>query len=499
MKKIISVILVMIMGFGTGAVAFAENQISVPEGYIGIYTAEDLNNIRNNLSGKYILMNDIDLSVYENWEPIGKRGSQFTGEFDGNGYLIKSLTMSGTYNLEKYNFCGLFGAALEAVLKNLVVVDAYVSLSSSNEQKEETDNNIGLICGYLNKSEMLNCFVSGTLTYEATDYSYVGSVVGDANNSSITRCSSYVDITVNTGFDNLNLFVGGITGQTNYNIDECSNFGKIKINKTDILESEKICVGGICGSQVVNFYKITNCYNRGDLMFEPNNINCFVGGINGISSILLNCYNSSEISIPDEFLGYCGAISANIERRSFESYPGAPDFERIENSYYINSELNPAYCEKVAPNEMNSVTREYTFPNTLQVDKQEMKNQNTFIGFDFENIWVMEENGYPVLKNQPTVTIKENIELVEGDVYGDKVIANEWVSTNSDVATVNENGEIVAVGAGEATITVEIAYGYAEEIGVVVKNKLSNCWIENLYIVRIIKFVISYLINIFAQ
>ncbi len=499
MKKIISFLLVLIMVFGTAAVAFAENQTSVPEGYIGIYTAEDLNNIRNNLSGKYILMNDIDLSVYENWEPIGKRGSQFAGEIDGNGYIIKNLKMSGVYNSEKYNFYGLFGAALEAVFKNIVVVDAYVSLSSSDKQKEETDNNIGLICGYLNKSEMLNCFASGTLTYEATDYSYVGSAVGDANNSSITRCSSYVDITINTGSDNLNLFVGGITGQTNYKIDECCNWGNIEIKKTDLLESKKIRVGGICGSQVVNFYKITNCYNRGDLIFEPNNINCCVGGSNGISSILLNCYNSGEISVPDEFLGYCGAISANIERRSFESYPGAPDFERIENSYYINSELNPAYCEKVTPNEMNSVIREYTFPNTLQVDELKMKNQNTFIGFDFENVWTMEENGYPVLMNQPTVAVKENIEIVEGDVCSDEIIASEWKTSNPNIATVNENGEIVAVGVGEATITVKYAYGYTEEIAVTVKNKPSNCWIENLYIVRIVKFIISYLINIFTQ
>ena len=34
----------------------------VPDGYVGIYTKSDLDNIRNNLSGNYILMNDIDFS-----------------------------------------------------------------------------------------------------------------------------------------------------------------------------------------------------------------------------------------------------------------------------------------------------------------------------------------------------------------------------------------------------------------------------------------------------
>lgn len=38
---------------------FAE---SVPSGYIPIYTIDDLYGINDNLSGNYILMNDIDLS-----------------------------------------------------------------------------------------------------------------------------------------------------------------------------------------------------------------------------------------------------------------------------------------------------------------------------------------------------------------------------------------------------------------------------------------------------
>ena len=44
-----------------------------------IYEAEDLNDIRNDLTGTYILMNDIDLSRYENWSPIGSADAPFTG------------------------------------------------------------------------------------------------------------------------------------------------------------------------------------------------------------------------------------------------------------------------------------------------------------------------------------------------------------------------------------------------------------------------------------
>ena len=35
----------------------------VPDGYVGIYTKSDLDAIRNNLSGNYILMNDVNFSA----------------------------------------------------------------------------------------------------------------------------------------------------------------------------------------------------------------------------------------------------------------------------------------------------------------------------------------------------------------------------------------------------------------------------------------------------
>ena len=57
---------------------------------IPIYTAQDLDNIRNNLSGSFKLMNDIDLSTFNGgeWVPIGYLLNPFTGIFDGQGYLI---------------------------------------------------------------------------------------------------------------------------------------------------------------------------------------------------------------------------------------------------------------------------------------------------------------------------------------------------------------------------------------------------------------------------
>ena len=77
---------------------------AIAQGYTIIKTADDLQAMQDNLSGKYILMNDIDLEGYD-WNPVGNSGSCFTGELNGNGFVIKKLTI----NKPPENNIGLFG------------------------------------------------------------------------------------------------------------------------------------------------------------------------------------------------------------------------------------------------------------------------------------------------------------------------------------------------------------------------------------------------------
>lgn len=87
-----------------------------------IATAEQLDLVRNDLTAHYILIDDIDLSGYENWMPIGSfqplsdapedaeiphPDYAFTGTFDGAGHTISNLTVSG----EAPMGAGLFGCA----------------------------------------------------------------------------------------------------------------------------------------------------------------------------------------------------------------------------------------------------------------------------------------------------------------------------------------------------------------------------------------------------
>ena len=91
------------------------------EGYVKIYTADDLNNIRNNLNANYVLMNDIDLSGYSNWEPIGAVNNGFTGVFDGNQHSVNNMEITGEYTSTRNFTKGLFSYSDGATFKNLTL------------------------------------------------------------------------------------------------------------------------------------------------------------------------------------------------------------------------------------------------------------------------------------------------------------------------------------------------------------------------------------------
>jgi hypothetical protein len=111
---------------------------------VEIYTIQDLNNVRNNLLGHYILMNDLDFDDNNsyaqtgNWmdfkndmttgngfEPIGSSSSnEFRGFFDGNGFVIKNLYINrtATSNVGLFGYVGTAGR-----IARLGVVDADIT------------------------------------------------------------------------------------------------------------------------------------------------------------------------------------------------------------------------------------------------------------------------------------------------------------------------------------------------------------------------------------
>ncbi|OHB61118.1 MAG: hypothetical protein A2167_08115 [Planctomycetes bacterium RBG_13_46_10] len=176
-------------------------------------------------------------------------GNPFVGVFDGNGYTISHLTITGK------SYLGLFGRlGVKAEVKNLGVVDAQINGSGFFD--------FGGLVG-CNSGSVIQCYSSGIII----GGSGIGGLVG-TNYGTLTRCSS-------TGSVSGNDRVGGLVGfNERGNITNCYS--------TSIVTGSYY-VGGLVGSHVGN---ITNCYSTGVVTGNE-----AIGGLvgrNGIQGVVPN-------------------------------------------------------------------------------------------------------------------------------------------------------------------------------------------------------------------
>ena len=393
MKKIISLALAFVLTFGLCAVASAQDDI--PEGYTPVYTAEDLDNIRNNLSGKYILMNDIDLSAYENWEPIGTADAPFTGKFDGNNYVINNISI----NIAKSNV-GLFGYLNSSEISNLTLENAKVEINT------EENISVGLISGQAVDSVLSNCKSNGTINVESEGNVFVGGIVGKIWRNSkssgdcyVSNCSNDTDISV-TGKSNgstktKDLHIGGIAGYSYVTVSRCSNEGAVNLSNFDSTSVfADAAAGGICGC---TRGKIEDCYNLGSIKSVGTDF-AFAGGIVGYwmsENSISNLYNTGEVnslSTEEDSLVFCGALIGYEEGTVIIDGDSEEHNIFLSNCYY--SDNNSA---------ANGFLGSCTVINVKMLSNEDFRIQSSFEGFDFENVWEMsEEYERPVLRSKNT-------------------------------------------------------------------------------------------------
>ncbi len=160
----------------------------------------DLVNLGHTFEGKTILLlNDIDLQDYE-VSPIGNYYRTITGEvdlyfsgiFDGQGHSISNFTLDNSMQeggYFKYRFGGLFSRVINAIIKNLNLINANVISYSGYGDS--------ILCGsYVLSSDKLsenygffNCSVNGTLKIGNSPSGRDGIFVGSGTNEIIHNCT----------------------------------------------------------------------------------------------------------------------------------------------------------------------------------------------------------------------------------------------------------------------------------------------------------------------
>ncbi|MDD4238171.1 MAG: hypothetical protein PHT62_06410 [Desulfotomaculaceae bacterium] len=200
-----------------------------------VATAEQLNNVRNQLNGHFIMTADIDLSGYPNWNPIGP----FTGNFDGGWYTIRGLAI----NKGTVNNVGLFSNINGGgVVKNLRIENANVTGQS----------HVGILAGTISGSSgtIERCSTSGAVT--ATQ-GPAGGLVGSISHHAARVNETYSTAAV-TALNNGS--AGGLVGTL------FSNTWGVSIEDSYATGSVN---GGLAGGLIGDMYnlEIRRCYAVG--------------------------------------------------------------------------------------------------------------------------------------------------------------------------------------------------------------------------------------------
>lgn len=386
-----------------GMTSFQTNDDEQSE-VIEISTPQQLNDIRNNLGGSYKLVNDIDLSSFGDWTPIGIEDDYFYGTFDGNNHVISNMTVN--YSVSSYESAngGLFGYVQNATIENLGMVGANVNVVASGSASYAA---AGAIAGYILYTEIKNCYNSGDGNITAsctTDYyaAIAGGIVGAAENSTASNCFNTTPVSAYSGPNSYNSYAGGISGgdQWSFEIENCYNTGEIYA----YTDSSDFCAysGGITG---------------------------FVGF--GDSSSLKYCYSLSPITADSEYEG--NAFSGGIAGANNINYPSSASY-----CFFLDN------VEKPIGNDSR------TFSTMYELTAEEMHIEESFLGFDFDNVWIMPEGGIPTLRGipgelQPTTIVSlflshrilDSEEYVRDTEYGTFMFRRYYIEIIADVSNTN--------------------------------------------------------------
>ena len=235
-KKILSLLFVFAMTFALCSTAIAANE--VPEGYIGIYDAEDFCNISNDLDGKYILMDDIALGKVKFWEPIGTEDEPFTGVLEGNGNYILQLN---SVIFDDNAVAGLFGYIDGAEISNVEIVRSKIV------NKKTSGATVGAIAAVAKNSVITGCTSKAKISITAMGGEVVaGGLVGIATDCTIEYCTNYGVVNAVAAAKDASIVVGGIAGEAD-SVADCTNYGKVTAKSRFVgaeMAADEICASG---------------------------------------------------------------------------------------------------------------------------------------------------------------------------------------------------------------------------------------------------------------
>lgn len=315
------------------------------------------------------LMNDIDMSSIENWDPLNPDEPYDLGiVFDGGGHSLKNLKSKGKhyssffgvlygkcFNVKFVNAeieavgddsgSGIIGGYIGTAKKPGYVSDVTVSGSVTNNAAKQP---VGGLCGTAREAKIENCKTSGLTVTNNVKSESVGGLCGIMRGATVRGCEADVKVVNNFGDGTVagRTAAGGVAGRTDSDatniISGCVVRGVVEITKG----SSNTYTGGIVGYEVNVGAQITDCevyatvksagervggivghYQGGTLsgckfygeVYAASRLAGGIAGITSSASIIENCLSSGKIVCKNNVGGIVGMNENTLTIRCCES------------------------------------------------------------------------------------------------------------------------------------------------------------------------------------
>ena len=476
MKRLLSLFLCLLMVFPLVL------SVSAEEAVISITTRQDLEAIAKNPQGHYRLDADIDLGE-KDWTPI-----PFSGHLDGRKHVIYNMTIKAPSmdtavtvdgNNKQYDthFAALFSITKNAVIENLKIFGGQVEVETGDHCFA------ALLAGYMENTRIQNCHVDGRVRlYGSNIMVGVGGFAGFGTGS-ISNCNANVDLTFADRSDHASdqrceQFMGGLLACGNADL----------LDNTVKIQGWDSCWGFVHNGGLVGmFYRWVQEHPRGEICGNS---------VNGSITFFEN--NPKRRA-------YCGPYGGELLTYPSKMWKNSNDFQRRELQKQ-SQELKDHNCANPVFEEKQIVHSEDTWGFTLHKCKTcgyEYRTHYSAPGHVPGDWEILRDANYEQKgKKQKTCKVCGEVltqELIPKRIPVEVIILSEngltmhykdqfhmkahirpkdaenqevtWISSNSKVVSVDQEGNLTAHKRGTALITCKSKDGFAT----------SNCPIHVTY------------------
>ena len=383
------------------------------------------------------LTEDIDLGGKE-WTPVGETVADlimggheyfvFSGNFDGNGYTIKNLTIGTETSPYSGDVCGLFGAT-SGTIEDVVLENVSINYVGGNHSSGYGFRMGGALVGY-SMGDIVNCTVIGLDMKAGSDGSYValnsiGGLVGIQDGGttvSHSRVSGKIEESTKQG--NVGGFVGTLVKGSSAKY--CGADVSVEVTGN----GRGIAVGGFVGignGTTTDETLIENCYATGNIT-GAEYAGGFVGNISGLN--ISNCYAKGDVSkcfVGASFMG-TDAASNNYYGTVKNCYATGlvSDISSSAYAFAMQDTMNRSTIQNCYYNIQNTAKNTESAASLTIDDMKTDSFLNVLNGSS--NVWTKRNNDTPACGAEPAdySNVYEVLGNIPADlsIYTDESVAN---------------------------------------------------------------------------